>query len=87
MALYGVDEYGDVTVSPSKARGTFTISMEGYAEGEVTEPIVRMMREGRLRPREYYDRERIFPLEEINAAFAALKNREMVKAVVKCSEA
>ena len=85
MALYGVDEYKEVTVTPTKANGTFTISSAGYAEWEVTEPILRMMREGRLNAGDFYDRNRIFELADINAAFEAVKQREMVKAVVRCS--
>ena len=85
MALYGVDEYAAVTVTPTKANGTFTISSEGYAEWEATEAVLRMMRERRLNARDFYDRERIFALDDINAAFEATGNRELVKAVVKCS--
>jgi L-iditol 2-dehydrogenase len=85
IGLYGVDEYYSVTVMPTLARGSFTVSQEGYAEKEATESVLRLIREGQLVPDEFYDRSRIFPLSEISAAFEATKNREMVKAVVKCS--
>lgn len=85
VAVYGVDEYFSVKITPHLAGKSFRFLSEGYAEGEVTEPVLRLMREGRLDPGNFYDRERIFPLDEINAAFAAAWRREMLKAVVRCS--
>lgn len=85
VTVYGVDEYFSVTITPHLAGKSFRFLSEGYAEGEVTEPVLRLLREGRLDPGNFYDRERIFPLEEINEAFAAAWRREMLKAVVRCS--
>jgi L-iditol 2-dehydrogenase len=85
VALYGVDDYFSVTITPTLAPGGFRFLKEGYAEWEATDAVLRLIGEGRLRPQDFYDPERIFPLERINDAFAATKNREMLKAVVRCS--
>ena len=86
VTLYGVDDYFSVTITPTLARGTFTFASEGYAEWEATDAVLRMIREGRLEAKNFYDPQRIFPLDQINEAFAATRQREMVKAVVRCSE-
>lgn len=87
VTVYGVDDYFQVTIAPQLAGKSFRFLSEGYAEGEVTAPVVRLMREGRLVPSHFYDPQRIFALEDINEAFAAAWRREMLKAVVRCSDA
>ncbi len=86
MAIYGIDDYGKVTVSPTKAAGGFTFASYGYAEGEAHGHIVKLIRRGLLDARNFCDLDRIFPLADINAALAAVRNREVVKAVVKLSD-
>lgn len=86
VGIYGVDDYFRLTLAPHLARGTFTFFNGGYAEEESSEAVIRLVREGRLVAKHnFYDPSRIFDLEDINAAFAAVRNREMVKAVVKTS--
>ncbi len=86
VTVYGVDDYFSVTIKPQLAGKSFRYLNEGYAEGEVTDPVIRLIRQGRLVASNFYDPQRIFPLEEINDAFAAAWRREMLKAVVRCSE-
>jgi len=87
VGIYGVDDYFRLTLAPHLARGTFTFFNGGYAEEESSEAVIRLVREGRLVAKHnYYDPARIFALEDISAAFAAVRNREMVKAVVKTGD-
>ena len=86
VTVYGVDEYYSVKIAPHLAGKSFRFLNEGYAEWEVTDPVVKMVREGRLVASNFYDPQRIFPLEAIHEAFAAAWRREMLKAVVQCSE-
>ncbi len=86
IAIYGVDDYGKVTINPQRAPGSFTFANNGYQEAETHEQVVEFMEQGRLRPEHYLDLEHIFPLEEMNEALAAIRERRAIKAVVKLNE-
>ena len=79
VTVYGVDEYFSVAIQPQLAGKSFRFTNEGYAEWEATDAILRLIGEGRLNPGNFYDRQRIFPLEQINDAFAAAWRREMLR--------
>ena len=81
--IYGVDDYGRVTINPVLAGKTFTFYNGGYDAAGAHEPVVQLIREGKLVAKNYYDADRVFPLEQIAAAFDALRRREMVKAVIR----
>lgn len=84
-AIYGVDDFGKVTITPQKAPGTFTFGNPGYAEGEAHDAVVKLMQRGLLKAEHFCDLEHIYPLEDINSAFDAIRSRRAVKAVVKLS--
>jgi threonine dehydrogenase-like Zn-dependent dehydrogenase len=86
-AIYGIDDFGNVTVTPTKVAGGFTFANYGYFEGDTHEHVVRMIRLGLLDARNYLDLERVFPLDDIRSAFAAVRAREVIKALVKLSDA
>ena len=81
--IYGVDDYGRITINPLLPGKTFTFYNGGYDAADAHDPVVRFIREGKLVAKNYYDADRIFPLEQIAAAFDALRKREMVKAVIR----
>jgi D-arabinose 1-dehydrogenase-like Zn-dependent alcohol dehydrogenase len=83
IAIYGVDDFGKVTINPSLAPGSFTYANPGYNEGEAHDAVVAFLREGKLQPDHFLDLETIYPLESINDAFSAVRARRAVKAVVK----
>lgn len=83
VGIYGIDDYPNVAVSPFLAKGTFTVFKGGYDEEESHAAVVRHVQEGRLIAEHYYDPARPFTLEMIAEAFRALRNREMVKALIK----
>lgn len=83
VAIYGVDDFGKVTINPSLAPGSFTFANLGYNEGESHDAVVSYVREGKLRAGDFCDLETIYPLEAIQEAFAAVRNRRAIKAVVK----
>jgi D-arabinose 1-dehydrogenase-like Zn-dependent alcohol dehydrogenase len=85
-AIYGIDDYGKVTVTPTKVAGGFTFASYGYAERDTHAYIVKFIEHGLLDARSFCDLDRIFPLDEINAAFAAVRDREVIKAVVRLSD-
>ncbi|MBN1555286.1 MAG: zinc-binding dehydrogenase [Phycisphaerae bacterium] len=86
VAMYGVDDFGKVTINPSRAPGSFTFANPGYNEGEAHDAVVSFLREGKLRPGDFCDLETIYPLESIHDAFAAVRQRKAVKAVVRLGE-
>ena len=83
--IYGVDDYGKVTITPQKVPGNFTFANPGYAEGEAHDAVVKLMRRGLLKAENFCDLEHLYPLEDINVAFDAIRNRTAIKAVVKLS--
>ena len=86
VTIYGVDDFGKVTLTPTSAPGTFTYANYSYNEGEAHANVVKLMQNGLLRPENFCDLENVFPLDEIGRAFDAVRNRQVVKAVVKLSE-
>jgi D-arabinose 1-dehydrogenase-like Zn-dependent alcohol dehydrogenase len=84
-AIYGIDDFGRVTLTPTKVAGGFTFASYGYAEGDTHPQIITLIRRGLLQAGHYCDLGRIFPLEDLPAALAAVRNREVIKAVVRLS--
>jgi L-iditol 2-dehydrogenase len=85
IGIYGVDDYFKYTITPTLAPGTFTFSNNDYDEEETHTQVVRLIREKKLRAEDFCDLKNVFTLDEINQAFDAVKNRQMVKAIVKLS--
>ncbi len=83
VANYGVDEYNAYTIAPMKAKGPFTFVQPGYAEPETHEEVVGRVLDGSLRAEPFLNLDDPFPLSEIHAAFDALRERRVVKALVR----
>ncbi len=83
IAMYGIDDFGKVTVLPTLAPGSFTWSSPGYDEGEAHAAVIDFMQAGKLRAEEYLDLENVFLLDEIGQAFDAVSCRDVIKAVVR----
>ncbi len=86
VSIYGVDDYGSCTLNPVNAPGSFTYSNPGYDEAEVHQQIVEFVQQGKLDASIWLGLENLFSLEEINQAFAAVEQRQFVKALVRISE-
>ena len=86
FGIYGIDDYGRVTIDPARARGTFTFYNGGYDEEESHNAVISFLEKGRLDPAIWLDMNRVFALEQIQEAFEAVVNRAMVKALVRLSE-
>ena len=85
VTTYGVDDFGKISIEPECARGTFTYANYSYHDGEAHEQTIELVKKKLLRPEDYCDLNQIFELDEIADAFEAIRNRQMVKAVVKLS--
>lgn len=85
IGIYGMDEAADIRLDPSQARGSFTLNKNGYAEVETHEQVIGFIEAGKLDASVWLALDHVFELTDINAAFDAVKNREMVKALVRLS--
>jgi len=83
IGIYGIDEFGACALNPARARGTFTFYNGGYDEAETHEQVVALVQQGKLRAEHWLALDQPFALADINQAFEALRNREMVKAVIR----
>jgi threonine dehydrogenase-like Zn-dependent dehydrogenase len=87
VAIYGIDDYGKVTINPTAAPGGFTFANHHYAEGETHEQVVKLIRRGLLDARNFCDLDHVFALQDISAALEAVRERRVIKAVVRLSDA
>ncbi len=87
VGTYGVNELGKTTVDTAKARAEFVQFDGGYDEAETHERVVEFMRAGKLDATLWLDLDKPYPLEEINAAFDAVRRRECIKALIRLSAA
>jgi 2-desacetyl-2-hydroxyethyl bacteriochlorophyllide A dehydrogenase len=86
LGVYGIDDYTAVHVHPLRARGTFAFYNGGYDEAETHERVVALVQAGKLNASVWLDLAHPYALDDIRAAFEAVRARKMVKAVVRLSE-
>lgn len=85
VAIYGIDDYDQCAVNPRQAKGTFTIYQGGYDEEEAHEEVVTRLAAGSLDARPWLNLENPYPLDDIASAFAAVRLRREVKALIRLS--
>jgi L-iditol 2-dehydrogenase len=83
VGIYGIDDYGQCTLNPTRARGTFTFYNGGYDEEETHTQVVAYVQQGKLKAEYWLDLQHPYPLVDINKAFDDLRARKMVKAVIR----
>ncbi len=83
LAIYGIDDYEAARIHPNRAPGSFVFYQGGYDEAEAHEEVVRRMLEGALDASIWLDFDRIFQLQAITRAIGAVRDRHLVKALVK----
>jgi len=80
IGIYGLDECGKINLAPGK---TFTFYGGGYDEAETHDAVLKFYRAGKLNPSVWIDRNQAFALSDIGAAFEAVRNRTLVKPLVR----
>jgi NADPH:quinone reductase-like Zn-dependent oxidoreductase len=80
IGIYGLDECGKISLAPGK---TFTFYGGGYDEAETHDAVLKFYRAGKLNPSVWIDRKKVFALADIGKAFEAIRNRTLVKPVVR----
>ena len=83
IGIYGIDDYGKCTLNPGRARGTFTVFNGGYDEAETHEQVVALYQAGKLDASVWLDVANPFRLDRIADAFEAVRQRRVVKALVR----
>lgn len=83
VGIFGMDDYSATAINPRRVRGTCVIYNRGYDAADAHEPVLALMKAGKLRAGDWMDLDHPFPLDRIVDAFAAVRERRMVKAVVK----
>ena len=85
IGIYGLEDLEERSIDLNKSRGTFTYYNGGYDEEETHGQVISFMQKGLLKADLWLDLDHPFPLEEINKAFDAVRQRKMVKALVRLS--
>jgi len=80
LGIYGLDECGQIKL---EAGQTFTFFNGGYDEAEAHEAVVWFYRAGKLNPAIWFDRRQAFALADIAAAMEAVRQRALVKPLIK----
>lgn len=83
VSIYGVDDFGKCCVNPSHARGSFSYLNRGYDEAETHDEVVAFVRQGKLDAGIWLNLDSPYALERINDAFDAVRERKVVKALVR----
>jgi len=85
VGIYGIDDFHTNTIHPNRARNTFTFYGGQYDEAESHDRIISFIRDGSLDASLWIDLEHPFELDDINAAIDAVRERRMVKSLVRLS--
>jgi NADPH:quinone reductase-like Zn-dependent oxidoreductase len=80
---YGIDDFGQISLDRSRARGAFTEFPCSYDEAETHQRVSEMVMQGQLDASLWYDADQAYPLEAIVDAFAAVQARKSPKALVR----
>jgi len=85
-STYGIDEYGGLSVDPTRARGRVVLHPCVYDEAETHQAVCELVLQGRLDAGLWYDREAPYELAEIARAFEDVVDRRTApKALVAIS--
>ena len=82
VAVYGIDDYGELSVNVAGSGSSFTVWNGGYDEAETHGDVCEFYLAGELQTALWYDPNRTYTLPKIADAFAALERRESVKALI-----
>jgi len=83
IGMYGVDDFGKSLIDPMQAPGEFRWYPNRYDESETHDRVVAMIRSD---ARHWLNLDSPFPLDRINDAFDALKQRKLIKALIRVAD-
>jgi len=83
LGIYGVDDLGQPLLDPFKARGPFRFHPNEYDEAEAHEAIIGYIQAGKLDAGNWFDVSSPYKLEDIQQAYADVRKKEKIKALIK----
>ena len=86
VSIYGIDEFHNASINPRLARGSFICAAPEYDEEETHDAVVKHILAGRLDASIWLDMDGACPLDEISRAFDAIRERKVVKALIKLTD-
>lgn len=86
VAIYGLDDFASTASDAHRAAGAFTVYEGGYDEEETHDEVILRMINGTLDARIWLDLDHPFELKDIAAAMTAIRQRQVIKALVRLSD-
>jgi len=83
LGIYGLHDFGQCTIAPLRSQSTFTFYNGGYDEAETHDQVIAMVQAGQLDASIWLDLDNPYPLDQINEAFEAVRERQLVKALIR----
>lgn len=86
VSIYGMDDYNTYTINPLLGPKNFSIYNGGYYEPETHDEIIDLIREGRLDASIWIDTDNVFTWDNAPEAYAYVRNKKAIKAIIKLSQ-
>lgn len=83
LGIYGIDDYGSITLNVSRAAGPFRFCGGAYDEAETHQEVTDCYLQGKLDASVWLGNGEPFGLSDIGAAFDAVRARKTSKALVR----
>jgi threonine dehydrogenase-like Zn-dependent dehydrogenase len=83
LGVYGIDDYGAISLHISRAAGSFRLSSRGYDEAETHQEVTDYYLQGKLDATLWFGGTGVWDLGSIGAAFDAVRARKSPKALVR----
>ena len=83
ICIYGIDDFGKLSINPGFARGEFIFCPAAYSEAETHQDVSEFVLRDKLDADLWYDVAKPYPLAEIAAAFEDVKKSPKPKALIK----
>jgi len=81
--MYGIDDFGKISLNPGRARGTLIVHPCSYDESETHQRVSEFVLQGKLDASLWYDVGQTYPLAAIADAYAAVRARQSPKVLVR----
>jgi D-arabinose 1-dehydrogenase-like Zn-dependent alcohol dehydrogenase len=86
VGVYGLDDFDSAPINFRRAKGTFTIKGPDYDEPETHDQIIGYIRKGKLNAAHWLNLDAPFDFDDITSAYDAVREKTLVKAVVRIAQ-
>jgi L-iditol 2-dehydrogenase len=81
--IYGIDDFGQLSLDPFQSRGGFRYYPNEYDEAEAHGAICNFILAGKLDASVWYDGKNPIPLDRIGVAYASLRRKAFIKVLIQ----